>query len=85
MAEITSLFFLATPAILVYAWLRNLGLEYIIIHYRWVFVIFFLMPLSLVYDSVFFIRNWIIFKLHSAPHKHAEKIKYVQDQVGFNF
>ena len=67
--------------ILSLTWLKYRGLEYVIIHYRWLFVIFFLMPISLVYDAYFYIRNWIVFRLNSAPHKHDEKVKDVQRQV----
>ena len=56
-------------------------LEYILIHYRWVFVIFFLMPLSVLYDAFYYLRNWVIFKMNSAPEKHGERVKEVQRQV----
>lgn len=56
-------------------------LAYILIHYRWVFVCFFLLPLSLVYDIYHLARSWIIFKLNSAPQKHDERVKFVQQQV----
>jgi Delta24-sterol reductase len=56
-------------------------LAYILINYRWVFVCFFLLPLSLVYDIYHLARSWIIFKLNSAPKKHDERVKFVQQQV----
>ncbi|XP_046455631.1 delta(24)-sterol reductase-like [Daphnia pulex] len=56
-------------------------LAYILINYRWVFVCFFLLPLSLVYDIYHLARSWIIFKLNSAPKKHDERVKFVQKQV----
>ncbi|KAK4014273.1 hypothetical protein OUZ56_026805 [Daphnia magna] len=56
-------------------------LAYILIHYRWVFVCFFLLPLSLVYDIYHLARSWVIFKLNSAPKKHDERVKFVQQQV----
>jgi len=55
--------------------------EYILINYRWIFVILFLMPMSLMYDLFMYIRSFIIFKLNSAPEKHDEKVKEVQRQV----
>lgn len=67
------------------SWARYRGLEYIIKHYRWVFVCLFLMPISVVYDVYMFIRNWIVFKLNSAPKQHAKKVKDVQRQVSFLF
>lgn len=55
-------------------------LEHVIVHYRWVFVMF-LLPVSLVYDIFFYARNLLIFRLKSAPKKHVEKVAKVQAQV----
>nr|XP_022915592.1 delta(24)-sterol reductase-like [Onthophagus taurus] len=55
--------------------------EYILINYRWVFVCFFLLPISFVYDILFYLRNYVVFKLSSAPKNHVNKVKHVQDQV----
>ena len=54
--------------------------EHIIINYRWVFVMF-LLPVSLCYDMYYAIRSFIIFQLNSAPKKHLEKVRNVQNQV----
>ena len=54
---------------------------YILINYRWVFVCFFLLPLSLVYDIYHLTRSWIVFQLNSAPKKHDERVRFVQQQV----
>jgi len=54
--------------------------EHIIIHYRWVFVMF-LLPVSLCYDIYTAVRSYIVFKLNSAPTKHLQKVKEVQRQV----
>jgi delta24-sterol reductase len=59
--------------------------EYILIHYRWVIVILFLLPMSVIYDCLYFARAWIIFKLASAPEKHSEKVGHVQKQVRIYF
>lgn len=64
-----------------FTWCKYRGLEYILVHYRWIFVILFLLPLSLAYDLFFYTRNWLVFKMSSAPHKHDEKVKHVQKQV----
>lgn len=56
-------------------------LAYILINYRWVFVCFFLLPISLVYDLFYLARSWIIFQLNSAPKKHDERVRRVQQQV----
>ena len=49
------------------------------------FVIFFLMPVSVTYDLFFYVRNMIVFKLSSAPDKHDEKVKFVQSQASTHF
>jgi predicted PilT family ATPase len=56
-------------------------IEYILINYRWVFVCFFLLPASLLYEIYNYGRNWIIVKLNSAPKLHDRKVKNVQKQV----
>ena len=61
-------------------WTQQAVMEHIIIHYRWVFVMF-LLPISLCYDIYSAARSYIVFKLNSAPSKHVEKVKYVQKQV----
>lgn len=55
--------------------------EYMLIHYRWVIVILFLLPMSAIYDLIYWIRAWVIFKFASAPDRHLEKIGHVQKQV----
>ena len=55
-------------------------IEHILIHYRWVLVMF-LLPISLFYDIYSAVRSYIVFKMNSAPKKHAEKVKRVQRQV----
>lgn len=57
------------------------AIEYILINYRWVFVCFFLLPVSLLYEIYNYGRNWIIVKLNSAPKLHDKKVKNVQKQV----
>lgn len=60
-------------------------LEYILIHYRWVFVCLFLLPVSFFYDIWLYFRNWIVFRLNSAPQQHHLKVQNVQKQVRFVF
>ncbi|KAL7641541.1 UNVERIFIED_CONTAM: hypothetical protein RMT77_007414 [Armadillidium vulgare] len=55
--------------------------EYILINHRWVIVVFFLLPLSFIYDIYYNTRSWLIFKLSSAPKNHDKKVAYVQNQV----
>jgi len=60
-------------------------IEYILINYRWVFVCFFLLPASLLYEIYNYGRNWIVFKLNSAPKLHDRKVKNVQKQVSKDY
>ncbi|KDO30188.1 hypothetical protein SPRG_04988 [Saprolegnia parasitica CBS 223.65] len=53
---------------------------HVLIHYRWVFVCFFLLPLSFVYDILYFFRSRVIFYLNSAPHQHKNRVASVQRQ-----
>lgn len=56
-------------------------MEYFLVHYRWVLVVFFLLPMSFFYDIYYYTRSWIIFKLSSAPREHNRRVKEVQKQV----
>ncbi|XP_076057489.1 delta(24)-sterol reductase-like [Oratosquilla oratoria] len=56
-------------------------LEYILIHYRWVIVVLFLLPVSFFYDLWYYARSWVIFQLNSAPGSHSQKVREVQRQV----
>jgi predicted PilT family ATPase len=60
-------------------------IEYILINYRWVFVCFFLLPASLLYEIYNYGRNWIVVKLNSAPKLHDRKVKNVQKQVSKDY
>ncbi len=54
---------------------------YVLVHYRWLFVLIFLLPLSVLYDAFFYLRNKLVFKMRSAPKKHDDRVKKVQTQV----
>lgn len=54
--------------------------EHVIIHYRWLFIMF-LLPLSLLYDIFHVVRSFVVFRLNSAPSKHLDKVREVQRQV----
>lgn len=56
-------------------------LEFILIECRWVFVCFLLLPLSFFYNFLFNLRNWVVFKINSAPQSHDIKVKRIQKQV----
>lgn len=77
------LVFLVLPIILlcIFIWAQYRGLEYVLIHYRWVFVCFFLLPVSVLYDTFYYLRSHLIFALNTAPEKHHERVAYVQKQV----
>ncbi|ESO89669.1 hypothetical protein LOTGIDRAFT_125011 [Lottia gigantea] len=78
---INILVYLALPALLSFSWIKYRGLEYVLIHYRWVFVCLFLLPASVVYDTIIFVRNWVVFHFNSAPKQHEKKVQNVQRQV----
>lgn len=63
------------------AFLRYKGIEYILIHYRWVLVCFFLLPVSFVFDIFMYMRSWLIFQMNSAPRMHDSRVKEVQRSV----
>ncbi|XP_048395469.1 delta(24)-sterol reductase isoform X2 [Stegostoma tigrinum] len=76
-----SVIYLAVLAALLLVWIRTKGVEYIIIHHRWVFVCLFLLPLSVVFDVYYYLRAWLVFKLCSAPKQHDQRVKDIQRQV----
>ncbi|XP_026760256.2 delta(24)-sterol reductase-like [Galleria mellonella] len=55
--------------------------EYVIVEYRWLIVIVALLPISLLWKVWSTFRNWLVFKLNSAPRMHDKKVKDVQRQV----
>lgn len=55
--------------------------EYIVVEYRWVLVIVALLPLSALWKVWSIIRNYVVFKLNSAPKLHDKKVQEVQRQV----
>ncbi|MBN3286388.1 DHC24 reductase, partial [Polyodon spathula] len=62
-------------------WVKVKGLEYVIIHQRWIFVCLFLLPLSVIFDIYYYLRAWVIFKMCSAPKQHDQRVKSIQRQV----
>ncbi|GLH05056.1 24-dehydrocholesterol reductase [Gryllus bimaculatus] len=57
------------------------ALQHLVVNYRWVFASFFLLPLSFLYEVWSYARNWLVFKLNTAPKQHNKKVQYVQRQV----
>ncbi|XP_075987358.1 delta(24)-sterol reductase-like [Anticarsia gemmatalis] len=55
--------------------------EYILIEYRWVVVIVALLPLSVLWKIWSTVRNYVVFKLSSAPKMHDRKVRSVQNQI----
>eukprot|EP01038_Epipyxis_sp_PR26KG_P010467 gene10467-14061_t len=56
--------------------------EYLITNYRWFFVVFFLMPMSLTYDMYFLIINTWTFMTHkSNPSKHASRVDKISIDI----
>lgn len=56
-------------------------LEWVLFRFRWIFVILFVLPLSLAYDQYFRVRNFIVFRLNSAPKAHDRKVAVIQKQA----
>ncbi|XP_071953466.1 delta(24)-sterol reductase-like isoform X2 [Antedon mediterranea] len=81
MMETMLLEILGTVIILGVIWVNVKGLEHVLIHQRWIFVCLFLLPMSVIFDAFYFARNWLIFKINSAPKMHLQKVKKVQNQV----
>ena len=81
MVDVNTILSLAVPLVVAGSWAKYKGLEHILINYRWIFVCFFLMPISLIYDTYMYLRCWFIFRISSAPEKHEEKVRDVQRQV----
>ena len=59
----------------------NEMLEYTLIHYRWVLVILFLLPLSAAHKIYNIVRNSLIFKFNIASLRHDKAVRDVQRQV----
>ncbi|XP_021103871.1 delta(24)-sterol reductase isoform X2 [Heterocephalus glaber] len=72
---------LAVCALLFLLWVRVKGLEFVLIHQRWVFVCLFLLPLSLIFDIYYYLRAWVVFRLSSAPRLHSQRVRDIQKQV----
>ncbi|XP_048844522.1 delta(24)-sterol reductase [Brienomyrus brachyistius] len=62
-------------------WVKVKGLDYVIIHQRWIFVCLFLLPLSVIFDVYYYVRAWLIFKMCSAPKQHDQRVRDIQRQV----
>ncbi|MCF7971735.1 MAG: FAD-binding protein [Methylococcaceae bacterium] len=52
-----------------------------LIKYRGLFVVLFVLPASLAFKAYMGTRNRLVFWLNSAPEKHDDKVKKVQQQV----
>jgi hypothetical protein len=59
----------------------DLLLEHVLVNYRWFFVCYFLLPASFFYAIYEHLRNYVVFRLSSAPGKHSAKVQKVQQQV----
>lgn len=57
------------------------GLETFLAKYRWVFVCFLLLPMSVIFEFYLAFRNWLIFQMKSAPRMHDEKVKKIQNEI----
>ncbi|TAK64796.1 FAD-binding protein [Methylobacter sp.] len=55
--------------------------EYVLTHYRGIFATIFLLPVSAAYGAYAGVRNWISFRLNSAPAKHDARVEAVIRQI----
>ena len=55
--------------------------EHILTHYRGQFATLFLLPISVLYGVYSDLRNWIVFRLNSAPAKHDARVLAVIQQI----
>lgn len=62
-------------------WIRVKGVEYVVVHQRWMFVCLFLLPLSVLFDLYYYLRAWLIFQMCSAPKLHEQRVRDIQRQV----
>uniref|UniRef100_A0A8C5BVY2 Delta(24)-sterol reductase n=1 Tax=Gadus morhua TaxID=8049 RepID=A0A8C5BVY2_GADMO len=76
-----SFMYLGVLVVLFLLWIKVKGLDYVIVHQRWIFVCLFLLPLSVVFDVYYYLRAWIIFKMCSAPKLHDQRVKDIQRQI----
>ena len=55
--------------------------EHVLTHYRGIFATIFLLPISAVYNAYTGFRNWVSFRLSSAPAKHDARVREVIRQI----
>ncbi|XP_055800226.1 delta(24)-sterol reductase-like [Salvelinus fontinalis] len=75
------LLYLGGLVVLFLLWIKVKGLDYVIVHQRWIFVCLFLLPLSVIFDVYYYMRAWLIFKMCSAPKQHDQRVRDIQRQV----
>lgn len=56
-------------------------LEHILTNHRGLFATFVLLPLSVLFDLFYYVRNKVVFYLHSAPAQHDKRVEEVCKQV----
>lgn len=55
--------------------------EYILTHYRGVFAVLILLPISVAYGAWVAVRNRLMFRLNTAPALHEKRVRAVIEQV----
>lgn len=63
-----------------FTFLKNTFADFATEHRGW-FVLFFVLPFSLVFDVYFKIRAWIVMQLHSAPALHKQRLAEISKQI----
>uniref|UniRef100_A0A673WSS8 24-dehydrocholesterol reductase n=1 Tax=Salmo trutta TaxID=8032 RepID=A0A673WSS8_SALTR len=73
--------YLGGLVVLFLLWIKVNGLDYVIVHQRWIFVCLFLLPLSVIFDVYYYMRAWLTFKMCSAPKQHDQRVRDIQRQL----
>jgi len=52
-----------------------------LLDYRWVLVLFIVLPLSKLFDLYWCVRNWVFRTFLSAPHEHEKRVQAIIEQM----
>lgn len=56
-------------------------IEFILFRFRWIFILAFILPLSVTFDLYSIIRNWFAFWFKTGLKLHKQKVAQIQQQV----
>lgn len=58
-------------------------IEFILYRFRWIFVLIFILPASIIFNAYSILRNFFTLKLRSGLKRHDQKVCQIQKQVIF--